>query len=106
MVPKKGLEPPHPCGYMDLNHARLPIPPLRQVTALRDGQRRLDGRDYPIYSTEAARGVKPLLQCETVCDRLHASRPSLRLEASAQTATPKQTPQTRTSCNCGRWRMT
>jgi hypothetical protein len=29
-VPKKGLEPPHPCGYMDLNHARLPIPPLRQ----------------------------------------------------------------------------
>jgi hypothetical protein len=31
LVPKKGLEPPHPCGYMDLNHARLPIPPLRQV---------------------------------------------------------------------------
>jgi hypothetical protein len=30
LVPKKGLEPPHPCGYMDLNHARLPIPPLRQ----------------------------------------------------------------------------
>ena len=29
MVPKKGLEPPHPCGYVDLNHARLPIPPLR-----------------------------------------------------------------------------
>jgi hypothetical protein len=35
LVPKKGLEPPHPCGYMDLNHARLPIPPLRHVTALR-----------------------------------------------------------------------
>src|SRR5215470_10081545 len=32
LVPKKGLEPPHPCGYMDLNHARLPIPPLRPVT--------------------------------------------------------------------------
>ncbi len=60
MVPKKGLEPPHPCGYMDLNHARLPIPPLRQVNALRDGQGRLDGRDYPIYFTEAARCVKPL----------------------------------------------
>ena len=29
VVPKKGLEPPHPCEYMDLNHARLPIPPLR-----------------------------------------------------------------------------
>ena len=24
-----GLEPPHPCGHMTLNHARLPIPPLR-----------------------------------------------------------------------------
>ena len=33
MVPKKGLEPPHPCGYMDLNHARLPIPPLRHGKA-------------------------------------------------------------------------
>ena len=34
LVPKKGLEPPHPCGYMDLNHARLPIPPLRPVDYL------------------------------------------------------------------------
>src|ERR1035437_4943798 len=32
MVPKKGLEPPHPCEYVDLNHARLPIPPLRHET--------------------------------------------------------------------------
>jgi hypothetical protein len=40
LVPKKGLEPPHPCEYMDLNHARLPIPPLRHA---RDVQRdRLD----------------------------------------------------------------
>jgi hypothetical protein len=31
-VPKKGLEPPHPCEYVDLNHARLPIPPLRHAT--------------------------------------------------------------------------
>ena len=29
VVPKGGLEPPHPCGHMTLNHARLPIPPLR-----------------------------------------------------------------------------
>ena len=35
LVPKKGLEPPHPCEYVDLNHARLPIPPLRHVTLLR-----------------------------------------------------------------------
>src|SRR5271166_2375147 len=32
LVPKKGLEPPHPCEYVDLNHARLPIPPLRHNT--------------------------------------------------------------------------
>ena len=38
-MPKKGLEPPHPCGYMDLNHARLPIPPLRQVTTSVQRQR-------------------------------------------------------------------
>ena len=39
LVPKKGLEPPHPCEYMDLNHARLPIPPLRH--------KRLAGRISP-----------------------------------------------------------
>ena len=27
MVPRRGLEPPHPCEYMHLKHARLPIPP-------------------------------------------------------------------------------
>src|ERR1700722_8282081 len=35
LVPKKGLEPPHPCEYVDLNHARLPIPPLRHLMMLR-----------------------------------------------------------------------
>jgi hypothetical protein len=35
LVPKKGLEPPHPCEYVDLNHARLPIPPLRHMRLLR-----------------------------------------------------------------------
>src|SRR5207249_10532560 len=29
MVPKRGLEPRHPCGHQTLNLARLPIPPLR-----------------------------------------------------------------------------
>ena len=59
LVPKKGLEPPHPCGYMDLNHARLPIPPLRQVTSVRGGRDRLDGRDCAIYSYKAGR------ECQT-----------------------------------------
>ena len=34
VVPKRGLEPPHPCEYMDLNHARLPIPPLRHICSV------------------------------------------------------------------------
>lgn len=29
MVPRRGLEPPRGCPHMDLNHARLPIPPPR-----------------------------------------------------------------------------
>ena len=32
MVPQKGLEPPLPCENVDLNHARLPVPPLRHVS--------------------------------------------------------------------------
>ena len=34
-VRKRGLEPPRPCGHMNLNHARLPIPPLPHK---KDGQ--------------------------------------------------------------------
>ena len=42
LVPSKGLEPPHRCRYMDLNHARLPIPPRWQSwTAM---QRQHQGR--------------------------------------------------------------
>jgi hypothetical protein len=32
IVPKRGVEPLHPQGYWTLNPARLPIPPLRQLT--------------------------------------------------------------------------
>src|SRR5690606_5493069 len=32
-VLKEELEPPHRCGHVDLNHARLPIPPLQPVAA-------------------------------------------------------------------------
>ena len=47
LVPSKGLEPPHPCGYMDLNHARLPIPPRwPKETGSGDGCGRLPGKDY------------------------------------------------------------
>jgi hypothetical protein len=67
MVPKKGLEPPHPCGYMDLNHARLPIPPLRQVTALRSSLRAAVRKNYSFYSTEALVSVKPPVSATLAC---------------------------------------
>ncbi|SUZ59561.1 uncharacterized protein METZ01_LOCUS12415, partial [marine metagenome] len=31
MVPKRRLELPRTCVHMNLNHARLPIPPLRHL---------------------------------------------------------------------------
>ena len=34
VVPKRRLELPHPFGHMNLNHARLPIPPLRHIFSL------------------------------------------------------------------------
>ena len=33
-VPLEGVEPPLTCVNMDLNHARLPIPPQRPVVRL------------------------------------------------------------------------
>ena len=60
LVPSKGLEPPHRCRYMDLNHARLPIPPRWQVdfnfTAARTPPPQ---EDLHPYSTDARRSVKP-----------------------------------------------
>ncbi len=46
-MPKRGLEPPHPCGYYTLNVARLPISPLRQggeLNAMKSGTRPQAGR--------------------------------------------------------------
>ena len=34
LMPERGFEPPRPCGHMNLNHARLPIPPLRLETQI------------------------------------------------------------------------
>ena len=34
LVRSRGLEPPHPYGYMHLKHARLPIPPRPQISKL------------------------------------------------------------------------
>ena len=60
LVPSKGLEPPHPCEYMDLNHARLPIPPRWQVDFHCSGDPSSPCQeDQPFYSTDATPPVKP-----------------------------------------------
>jgi hypothetical protein len=39
MVPRRGLEPPHPFGYQHLKLARLPIPPSGRRRAMYEGHR-------------------------------------------------------------------
>src|SRR6058998_510630 len=93
MVPKKGLEPPHPCGYMDLNHARLPIPPLRQVTALRGDRGRLEGRYRDLYSYKAETECQTVarfavlarhIQAETFDDKVNAMAGKRSLQPKAK----------------------
>ena len=59
LVPSKGLEPPHPCEYMDLNHARLPIPP-RWLVDLQssDDLPVADQEDLLLHSTDPTPSVK------------------------------------------------
>ena len=60
LVPSKGLEPPHPCEYMDLNHARLPIPPRWQVDLHCSSDPSSPCQeDLHFYSTDATPPVKP-----------------------------------------------
>jgi hypothetical protein len=75
LVPKKGLEPPHPCEYMDLNHARLPIPPLRH--GLSPGQGPPGPAVISMFS-DAAGSVKPASSC---APRSPLANPVLRIGA-------------------------
>src|ERR1700684_952543 len=61
LVPSKGLEPPHRCRYMDLNHARLPIPPRWQsgLAMQRWPQGPPSQEDHPFYFTSLSQAVKP-----------------------------------------------
>ena len=65
-MPSKGLEPPHPCGYMDLNHARLPIPPRWQKVMRLHGDLcgSPSGENHKRYSTGAWLAVKHRNACE------------------------------------------
>ena len=59
LVPKKGLEPPRPCGHMDLNHARLPIPPLRLGFANIQAKRLARDTNYTVIC------INPVALCQT-----------------------------------------
>jgi hypothetical protein len=89
LVPSKGLEPPHPCEYMDLNHARLPIPPRWQVTLHSSGDQRSPCQeDLPVYFTDTPQPVKPAIEVTSpsVCEVLSGdSRPRLSSRAGDST---------------------
>src|SRR5262245_40561454 len=61
-MPKRGLEPPRGDPHMTLNHARLPIPPLRQ---------QMDSRTYEHHALHSSEHgaimvqmlLRPLHQC-------------------------------------------
>src|SRR5258708_5173690 len=96
LVPKKGLEPPHPCGYMDLNHARLPIPPrwpgydcgsfrhFGRSGRIRRTTKPASRKELHPYSTEASLPVKPAMpearqsQHEGHCIRTFVNLSALR----------------------------
>ena len=77
MVPKKGLEPPHPCEYVDLNHARLPIPPLRHGRALKQTA---PEQAATLSLANAERGVKFRLHIQRVATG--AFRPGLFIRST------------------------
>jgi len=59
LVPSKGLEPPHRCRYMDLNHARLPIPPRWQMDcSCSDSLSAAGQEEWHFHFTEASPAVK------------------------------------------------
>ncbi len=64
LVPKKGLEPSHPCEYMDLNHARLPIPPLRLTSEAQHRMQPVSSRANCVSfkSPKAGAGCQPIPQ--------------------------------------------
>jgi hypothetical protein len=75
LVPSKGLEPPHPCGYMDLNHARLPIPPRWQVDlCCSGGLTTTTGSGRPTFLF-----YRGIAGCQTSAARRHAERLLLQL---------------------------
>ena len=70
-MPKKGLEPPHPCGYMDLNHARLPIPPLRLVTIGQPGEAAIGKNNSFIFYRRSQLCQTATQTCQASCVATH-----------------------------------
>ena len=87
-MPKKGLEPPHPCEYMDLNHARLPIPPLRHFSHGLGSQSPPCGSNF----TKSFKGVLPC-QSQSACLTLQrADRPLFGYRESERPHMSEQRP--------------
>ena len=76
LVPSKGLEPPHRCRYMDLNHARLPIPPRWQVDFRCSGSRKLPDQETCLTILQARSRLSTLAECRwDWFERFHRRHP-------------------------------
>ena len=61
MVPRRGLEPPHPYGYQHLKLARLPIPPsgLSVMHLLQERAAVIPGQALQVNAANVENGVFP-----------------------------------------------
>ena len=89
LVPSKGLEPPHPCEYMDLNHARLPIPPRWQVDLHCSGDPKAAVSGRPAQSFYRH---YPLCQTSEGTSKHRQSLPYIRSCNSTETVSPSSLP--------------
>ena len=76
LVPKGGLEPPHPCEYMDLNHARLPIPPLRHGDSFSVHQGEHTNRELSVFQSGRLKSMRANIRnsAEIFCSSGYVSR--------------------------------
>ena len=74
VVPRRGLEPPRGCPHMDLNHARLPIPPPRRS--------RLRGARLQGSTGTGLNDARTIRTVTILCQRAHQTRPATPFAAS------------------------
>ena len=89
MVPEKGLEPPRACAHMVLNHACLPISPLRHAKMIGQEVDRIGGRCIESIAAHFAEDERPAIAyCHSGKSPNHKNRqriPAMRAARSCLT---------------------